>query len=332
MKTKPLPIFSVVGTTSVGKSDAAFKIAEYVTTHKLAEGVDIISADSRQVYAGLEILTGADIPAVFQAKTNQFSSLNKYFLNEKLRIFGLSLVKVSDEFSVGAFQKYAHQVIAQSQNEKRLVLLVGGTGLYHEHLWTTDPQFSVLPDPAVRDKAARLSIEELQKWLQAVSFSRFSQMNESDQHNPRRLIRAIEIAVARPPKENHPETKTAESVTKMEHIFLGLQLTLEEMLEKITARVQKRFAGGAVEEVQALLASGISISTQAATTLGFSQIKAYLSGEITKEECLELWIQADFSYSKRQITWWKKRHGITWFDASDSDWSEKLLKTFANKI
>lgn len=328
-QTNP-PIFSMVGTTSVGKSEAIFDLAEYVSQHNLAAGLDIISADSRQVYRGIEILTGSDLPKNFEMSDPKDKNSLKYFYHKNTRIYGLSHVEVSDEWSVAQFNTYAQKVLQKSQEEGRIVCVVGGTGLYHEHLLTRDPQLTIPPDEKVRVKAATLTVTELQTWLQNISPERLEEMNNSDRNNPRRLQRSIEVALAK--QQMQFDSKTNAASENFQHIFLGLTLPPEELHAKIKERVVSRFENGAVQEVEKILKFAKPISPQVQTTLGFFQIKEYVLKKITADECIVQWTQADISYSKRQITWWKHDKQVTWFDKNRDNWKQELLQKFHSHI
>src|SRR5690554_4802076 len=124
-------ILSIVGPTATGKTDFALKAAKKTLQLGKVSSVDIISADSRQVYQGLEIMSGADIPEGFQRKVlSEWSELNTYFEKGSIRLFGISLLQPDTDWSVGQFQEYVQRVLSLDENQPRLVILVGGTGLY----------------------------------------------------------------------------------------------------------------------------------------------------------------------------------------------------------
>jgi tRNA dimethylallyltransferase len=324
MSNTQLPIFSIVGTTSVGKSEAVLNLANYCLSHNLATGVDIISADSRQVYENISVLTGADLPENFTRMDSGAQENNKYFSCNNINIYGLSLIKVQDDWSVAQFNEYAQKIMAASIQNNRLICVVGGTGLYHDHLFTTDPQLTIPPNDEVRKKASEISLIELQNWLELVAPERWDKMNNSDKNNPRRLQRAIEIAIAISNGVTPESQQVQGSVDN--HIFIGLSLDMTTLTQKISERVLSRFKNGAVAEVEHILKNFQKVSPQVTTTLGFLQIKDFLDGKISEETCIQNWIAADLAYSKRQITWWKNEPQVTWIDKSESLWEEKFLQ------
>ena len=101
---------------------------------------------------------------------------------------------------------------------------------------------------------------------------------------------------------------------------------------KISERVRIRFQNGAVQEVKNILSHTKVLPAQLTSTLGFLEIQKYIEGDLSAEQCQKLWAQADFSYSKRQITWWKKYGTVKWFEREDPEWSEKLTTCVLQKI
>ncbi len=222
------PVIAVVGPTATGKTNRALQIAQEKNASGEVTGVDLISVDSRQVYQGLEILTGADLPEGFEkrqmsvnlwakndsltavrtrsstTRSNMRSSFERFFAkygdyfanhDDSMRLFGVSIIQPGDEWSVAHFQQYARAIMIESWSRKRLPILVGGTGLYHQQLFKQDDRLHAPPNNEVRKKAEQMAVGDLQKWLDEVNPERLAMMNESDRSNNRRLVRAIEISL-----------------------------------------------------------------------------------------------------------------------------------------
>lgn len=326
-------IFSIVGATSTGKSDSVFHLANVALCNGLASGVDIISADSRQVYEGLAVLTGADVPEGFKKVVNDKNFHYSYYQKDSIRIHGLSCIKVSDDWSVSQFQNLAQEILIKALPSGRMVFVVGGTGLYHEHLFTLDPVLHIPPNIAVRARVEQMSVQQLQEWLARISPQRMMSMNNSDKHNPRRLQRAIEVAIAlKDTEENMTQKIESDSRLKsydgLKQHYFGLTLPESILEEKIERRVKTRFTEGAIAEVSAVREQNLPESTQALSSLGFAEVAAYLDGSLSQEECIQNWIQADVAYSHRQITWWKKNARVQWFDKSKPSYLEQLETSF----
>lgn len=188
------PVTAVVGPTATGKTVRALEIAAEMLIGGKVAGVDLISVDSRQVYQGLEVLTGADVPEGFERISTQ---CNNYFANcdDSIRLYGVSIIKPSDEWSVAHFLQYARNIMIDSWHGRRLPILVGGTGLYHQKLFAQDKRLQVPPNDEVRKRAEQMSVGDLQEWLGEVDHERLAMMNQSDRGNKRRLVRAIEVGI-----------------------------------------------------------------------------------------------------------------------------------------
>ncbi|MBI5356461.1 hypothetical protein HZB78_02510 [Candidatus Collierbacteria bacterium] len=167
-------ILIISGPTAAGKTQLAFRLA------KQFDG-ELISADSRQVYRGMDIGTGKEFPV--QVKTQ----------NSKLKIFGYDLVNPDEEWSAAHFVKLADKLIPEIQSRGRLPIIVGGTGLYIANLLNPPETLNIPPDRKLRAELEKPAVAELQDRLKKINQKRFEKMNESDRSNPRRLIRAIEI-------------------------------------------------------------------------------------------------------------------------------------------
>lgn len=316
-------IISIVGPTAVGKTDFAFQAANMLGQLGSA-GIDIISADSRQVYQGLNIISGADIPSDFEARqVATWRTLPGYFEKDRIRLFGLGLLAPTDDWSVSQFQNYARRVMELSQSENRISIIVGGTGLYQQHVLNDDPQLHIPPNLEVRVQAATMSVTTLQTWLGEVSQSRLTSLNDSDRNNPRRLIRAIEIGLAQnqlPPAQTRPTAFSTQSVT------IGLTDSIEAIAERINQRVASRLAAGALAEVERLLAEYPNQKLPLYSATGVKPLVMLANGVISLEECEEVWSRQERQYAKRQLTWWKKQSNVTWFRIHEPDWQTPALE------
>ncbi len=329
------PVLSLVGPTAVGKTATSLWLAEQLLADEALSltGVDLIVADSRQVYQGLEVVSGADVPVEFVPDQVSLSSALlpaslRVYRRDHITLWGVSCVQPTQEWSLNHFRALAHHVLEQAQANNRLVLIVGGTGLYHQYLTTQDVRLDVPPNERLREKAAELSLEELQTWLQQVDSTKWEIMNHSDRHNPRRLVRALELAEAT--TQVQPATSLAE-MPIVRQLWAGLQLDLSIIETRIADRVRERWQGGAVAEVERLLSTFGDQGNQAflnrsvATATGVKEVAAYLNGELLVETCQQLWARRELQYVKRQLTWWKKQPEITWFNVAEADYQSKLL-------
>lgn len=314
MKIKSQSVISVVGPTATGKTSLALKIARGLVEHSKITGVDLISADSKQVYKGLEILTGADVPPGFQQSQATQAGYH-FFAQDPLKLHGVSIIKPFDEWSVAHFRQFGQEIIGQAKKNNRAVIVVGGTGLYHRHLFSSDDRLDISPNIKLRAELADSTLEEMQQRLKALNNERFQQMNNSDRNNPRRLIRAIEITLAE--KNQEPVETSWADVTEIRNQVIGVQDDLTIIEDRIAKRVADRFAGGAVQEVSALLGKfETQPNAPVFATLGFNEVADYLSRKTDAELCQQMWALHEFQYAKRQLTWWKNE-AVNWVKAGE---------------
>ncbi len=284
-----LPITIVCGSTATGKSNYAFNLA------KDYKKVTIISVDSRQFYKYISIISGQD---------------NSSDIPGNVEFFGQGILEPNQVSNIGDFKKFVQPIILDAQKRNRKIILVGGSGLYLKAITENLSNTQVVPDIEFRQKADKMSVEELQNILKDLNPSLFNSLNNSDINNPRRLIRHIEIS--RQP--SHCESCT--QAVAIQYQWLGLRKSPEKLLNSIKQRVVARLKNGAVDEVKALLKNYPDINLPIYSTLGIKEIICFLNKKITEDELINLWTIADNNYAKRQIVWFKKQPGIVWYDSN----------------
>jgi len=310
------PLISIVGLTATGKTSLALQLGKQLLDRYHLPGIDIISADSRQVYQGLEILTGADLPEGFmRSSAVQRKFGYDYFSQGKINIHGVAIIEPGDSWSLAEFQAFALELIESAWTGGRLPILVGGTGLYHLGLF--NPELAAHPgeNSQVRTQAEQLSLSQVQDWLKRLDLNVWRSLSKSDQGNKRRLVRKIELAVAPQPAVDpgvkiHPPTQ--HPACRQAGLVIGLSDSLDQLKESIIRRVNQRFEQGAINEVMALKARYGQRRLPAWTAIGIREMSAYLNHELSAEDCTRLWSLREFQYAKRQVTWWKKRASVNW--------------------
>ena len=175
----------ICGPTATGKTSAALKIAREING-------ELISADSRQVYKGMDIGTGKDIPK--GAKYVSLAKLGGYYDADGIRIWGYDLVYPEKEYSVADYSKTARQIIRDIWKRKRTAIIVGGTGFYINVVVDGIQTAGIPKNESLRKSLEKLSVDELFEKLALLDSIKAASLNTSDKKNPRRLIRAIEIA------------------------------------------------------------------------------------------------------------------------------------------
>ncbi len=319
-------LVSIAGPTATGKTGLALYLGKQIIKKNQAAGVCLISADSRQVYRDLEILTGADIPQGF--KKTEAKSGRDFFKHQKLSItlHGVSIINPDEEWSVTHFRNMAIKLIKTSWKNNWVPIIVGGTGLYHKQLFNNDPELYISPNQKIRSKAENKSTQKLQKWLKEINPDKFQGMNQSDKNNPRRLVRAIEVAqtLSSPSQSIKQRIKNRPKLKKSQNnLAIGLKLPLNQLENKIKHRVKQRFMLGAIKEVESLLKLNLDPKSPAMTATGVRPIKKYLQNKITAQKAIKSWTLAETQYAKRQLTWWGKYQEPNWLDPSQSDYQQK---------
>jgi len=292
-------IISIVGATATGKTALALELATALLERKAFDSVHLLSADSRQVYQGLENLTGADVPEDFIGVKNiQFSYQFFRHATKKIFLHGVSIIGTAEDWSVAHFAKLLAEIKNQL-GKNNLLIVVGGTGFYQKQVSERAPTINLAPNLKLRRQLEQISVEELQKQLAKANPSKLAQMNNSDLHNPRRLIRALELAKA----EGISTSTTQQNL----HPTFYLQVDLALREQKIIKRVEKRF-NKAKAEVVALLPQ--KIGKLASSSTGLRELSQFIHGEIDQATCQKLWQQREIQYAKRQDTWWKKQKDL----------------------
>jgi tRNA dimethylallyltransferase len=306
-----LKIISVVGQTATGKTDKSFLLAELWCKKDKKNKAIIVSADSKQVYKDLKILSGADIP-------NDFIKKDNHYLHPTLPIslYGISNIDGKEEWSVGHFYRLVKELIKNHKHEKTLFIMVGGTGLYHQQAYKPSETLNVKPDFELRKSLEDKTVEELQNILIEKNKDRLLSMNNSDKNNPRRLIRAIEVGIMK--------TNNQDNISPI----IQVGLTTENVDEKIRQRVIKRLEQGVIEEVKEFEKKYPNNKLQSKATLGYQEIIKFINQKISKEELIDLWTLSESQYARRQNTWWKKINNIEWFEASKISIENILNRVF----
>lgn len=306
-------ILVICGPTATGKTKIALNLAKKI------DG-EIISADSRQIYVGLDIGTGKDLPCGSKnelSKIKHDSRLIKYYLVNGVKLWGYDLIGPKDKFSVDDYTKCVKKIIVDIYSRDKTPILVGGTGLYIRAILDGIETSSIPPDEKLRRLLNRKSIVELQDILRVENSEKLTSLNQSDSMNPRRLVRAIEISRSNVRKNN-------QSFKFDNVLMIGLFTNNTVLGERIKKRVESRIAGGLEDEIKSLLNLGVSWDSQSMTSLGYSQWRSYFDEGIDKNRVIESWITAEKRYSKRQMTWFNNDKRINWYDISDRYYRDKV--------
>lgn len=286
------PIVVITGHTGSGKSALALLLATDFNG-------EIISADSRTVYRGMDIGTA------------------KPTLSEQAAImhYGLDVVEPGQQFTAAEFKKLAEESIAAIASKGKLPFVVGGTGLYIDAL-IYDYNFRPLPEPAFRSMYARMTVNELRE--QVINAGLPLPQNGM---NPRHLSRLLESG----PPPLQPK------ILRPNTLLLGLHIPMNELKDRIYERVDAMVRAGLVEEVRALYSSYGTI--EALRAPGYRAFLEYISGVCRLEQAKEKFIRNDLLLAKRQNTWFKRNKAIHWLSADNKHReAASLVKTFLDTL
>lgn len=309
-------VLVVTGPTAVGKTNIGVELAQ-----KLNGAV--ISADSIQVYKGLDIISGKDLPQnpLFRKETALSSkeyNIGCYDFGDA-PVFLLDVVSPFYNFSVSDFVKTANSVLDLLQKESRLPIVVGGTGFYVNGLFNLMETINVARDENLRKKLENKNVSELQEILIQKNKKKFDSMNNSDRNNPQRLIRAIEVA-----QQARRSSHVAVRSNNYDVLFIGLKCDRDELKKRIDIRVEERLKNGALKEVKVLFKNYKLLSSSVKNANGYRQLFEYCNGEISFEQALQKWKNSEYLHAKNQMTWFLKDKRISWFDIKDEDFDHKL--------
>lgn len=268
-------IVVVAGPTASGKSDFAVDVA-------LKENGEIVSADSRQIYKGLDIGTG-------KITKEEMKGIPHHMLD---------VANIGDDFSVAEYAHLARPVLEDILARGKTPIICGGTGQYVDALIYDAEVPAVPPNKTLRDELEKKSADELYAELLAKDSKRAS---EIDPHNKVRLVRAIEIASV---LGSVPPLPKPELIYDTE--FYLMSPTRELLRERITKRLEKRLNQGMIDEVKWVMAKGYNSDTMKRFGLEYEIIGKFLEGAITEEEMKQEIITKSMQYAKRQDTWNKK--------------------------
>jgi tRNA dimethylallyltransferase len=289
------PLLVIAGATATGKTGLSIRVA-----HSLIAGgtpAEIISADSRQVYRGLDIGTA------------------KATVEERRGVphHGLDLVAPDQPFSVADFASHARDVLAGLGGQGGLAILVGGTGLYLRAVARGIDTQSLASDREVRARLEAeflaVGLEPLVERLRAVAPRRASAI---DTANPRRVVRALEVATIAGGEPGIPAPRGYDGPVA----WVGLTVDPAVHREWIATRARAQFDAGLIEEAKGLR-ERYDPALPAFSAIGYREAWAVLDGELTLEAAVAEDARRNQAFAKRQRTWFRSEPDITWLDAVD---------------
>lgn len=316
----------VCGPTATGKTALA------VTLAKKYNG-ELVSADSRQVYEGMDIGTGKDLKE--KRIVGKVGDLLAYDL-DGVPIWMYDVVSPDEPYSVGQYRSDALRVIDDIRKRNKLPIVVGGTGLYIASLLSPMEAMDIPPNSDLRKELSLLALHDLQKKLETVDKKTWESLNNSDRNNPRRLVRKIEIAVGAQGARGQEDRVQGTGDLGQETCVIGLRAPIPVLDGRIDERVDARVKEGAEDEVLGLLSKGYGWDLPAMSGLGYREWQTFFENEKLKmqneklaelkQEVLIKWKFNEHAYAKRQMTWFNKQKNIHWFDITDSQYQGEVTR------
>lgn len=302
---KPPPLLLIVGPTGVGKTAAATCLAASVA-------MEVVSADSRQVYRGMDVATGKPTAAERTAVTHHL----------------LDLIDPGERYHAARFRVDAATAIEHIRSAGRLPVVVGGTGLYVRALLRgLDP--APPADPALRAEleaaVASAGPAALHERLRALDPERAARLHPNDRV---RVIRAIE--------KHGRVSATAGSWTRAtapwQVLMFGLRRERTALNRSLEERARRMLAGGMMDEVRRLLSEGHDESAPGMAGIGYRQVAAVLRGRLSEAEALRLMVRETQRYAKRQMTWFAREPEVRWLDVDEAGGVEGVAECIHKRI
>lgn len=288
------PLIIIAGPTATGKTKLAVMLAKQLNG-------SIISADSMQVYRGMDIGSA-------KASAEEQAAVKHYLLDIR---------EPEESFSVWEFQKAAKEAIAEITAAGKIPILVGGTGFYIQAL-LYDIAFEESGPTQVREKweeiAADKGYEYLYEELKRIDPESTSKIHAN---NHKRILRALEYYDLTGEKISLHNQRESQKESSYQELFYVLTMDRAMLYQRIEQRVDAMLAGGLIEEVQKLYDRGCRREMTAMQGLGYKEILNYLSGEWSLEKAAEELKKGTRHFAKRQITWFKREKNVEWIDLNN---------------
>jgi len=286
----------ILGPTASGKTDLSIKLA------KKFNG-EIVSADSRQVYKGMDIGTG-------KITKKEMKGISHHLLD---------VASPRIKFTAARYKKLAHKAIKQIIRNNHIPFLIGGTGLYIQTITDNILIPQVKPDWKLRAQLEKLTTQKLFRLLKKKDSRRAKTI---DSKNRRRLIRALEIIK----KTKQPIPVFKKNKPEFNLLIIGIKKSQQDLKKLIEKRLYKRLKQGMITEVKRLKKQGLSWKRLEEFGLEYKLVAQYLQNKISKEKMIERIQTESEQYTKRQMTWFKRDKRIHWINKPKQ--AESLIKDF----
>ena len=304
------PVVALIGTTAVGKTALSLSIAEKLNA-------EIISVDSRQIFRYMDV------------GTDKISMQ----LRREIPHHMIDIIDPDEKFTVSDFSEYASKSAKRIFARHKIPLFVGGTPFYYNALFHAVLNEELPSDEEVRGKYEALAnsqgAELLHMRLAEVDPDTAQKLHKND---VQRVTRALEIwdLTGKAPSRIYQEGSKRDY--GFDILYIGLSRSREELFSRIEIRLEQEFSQGFVDEVKWLLDNGFDERFNPLKGLGYRELTEYHRGKLTLEQALEQSISRTKAFCRRQQTWFKKFEPAVWFDMSESNHEEEIIKTINSHI
>lgn len=293
----PYNLITILGPTATGKTLLASKLADHYCG-------EIISADSRQVYKGMDLGTGKD--------------LTDYVINGKMiKYHIIDIMEPTEEFNLFQFRQHFKNSFQEIRNKRKIPFLVGGTGMY---LSSIIQNYNLKISDRSKDKIYELNSYSNDELVKILKSTKKNLHNTTDLTDRNRVIEAILIATS---------DRSDDTLPAITSFNIGVNLSREEIKNRITQRLKKRFDEGMVDEVKILLKKGITYEKMMFFGLEYKYITLYLNGKLNYNDMFQKLNSAIHKFAKKQMTWFRKmeKEGVEifWIDGNDFNQAKHLI-------
>lgn len=307
----------ITGPTAVGKTDISIEIAKRLNG-------EILSADSMQIYKYMDIGTA-------KVRKDEMKGVNHHLLD---------FVEPDKEFTVSNYKEKATNIITELNNNHKLALLVGGTGLYINSLVYELDFIDIAPDDKLRKKYEDIAkndgknyLLDLLRKVDPITAQKYSE------NDVQRIVRALEVYHKSGITMSEQTKNFRKPSDKYNPLMYCLYLNREKLYDRINLRVDIMIEEGLIQEVEGLLNKGYTPDLTAMKAIGYREIIKYLQGEWSLDEAINKIKQFSRNYAKRQLTWFRRDDRINWIDIEEfvsknelADYIEKDIRTKYKKV